>query len=48
MSDALAEVGAGGFAEFGGLCVGFRGCADDVKAGDAAVEPETRDVGEIG
>jgi hypothetical protein len=46
--DSLAEVGGGGFAEFGGLGMGFGGGADDVEAGDAAVEPEAGDVGEIG
>ena len=46
--DALADVGVGGFAKFGGLGVGFGGGAGDVEAGDAAVEPEARDVGEIG
>ena len=43
--DALAEVGAGDFAEFGGLGVGLGRGADDVEAGDASVEPEAGYVG---
>ena len=46
--DAGSEVVGGGFAEFGGLSVSFGSGADDVKAGDAAVEPETGYVGKIG
>ena len=33
--------------DFGGLRVGFGGCAEDVEAGDAAVEPEAGDVGDV-
>ncbi len=46
--DAVTEIVAGGFAEFCGLSVGFGSGADDVKAGDAAVEPEAGYVGKIG
>ncbi len=46
--DALAEVGGGGFAKFGGLGVGLGRGADDVEAGDAAVEPEAGYVGDVG
>ena len=46
--DTLAEVGAGGLAKPRSLSVGFGGGADDVEAGDAAVEPEAGDVGEVG
>ena len=35
--DALTEVGAGGFAELCGLCVGFRSRTVDVEASDAAI-----------
>src|SRR5437899_2827448 len=46
--DALAEVGVGGFAKFGGLGAGLRRGADDVEAGDTAIEPEAGYVGEVG
>jgi hypothetical protein len=46
--DPLAEVGGCGFAEFGGLGVGFRGGADDVEARDATVQPEASDVRKVG
>ena len=46
--DALAEVGGGGLAKFGGLGVSFGRGADDVEAGDAAVEPEAGYVGQVG
>ena len=45
--DALAEIGAGGFAKLGDLGAGFGSGADDVEAGDAAVEPETGHVGKV-
>ena len=45
--DALTEVGGGGFAEFGGLGVGFGASAEDVEAGDAAVEPEAGYIGDV-
>jgi len=46
--DALAKVGVGGFAKFGGLGVGLGRGTDDVEAGDAAVEPEAGYVGQVG
>ncbi len=46
--DAIAKVVVGDFAKFGGLGVGFGSGADDVEAGDAAVEPEAGYVGKIG
>ena len=43
----MAEIGGGGLADFGDLGVGLGRGADDVEAGDAAVEPEAGYVGEV-
>jgi hypothetical protein len=44
----LTQVAGAGFAKFGDLGVGLGGGSDDVEPGDAAIEPEAGDVGEIG
>ena len=46
--NAITKVSVGDLAKFRGLSVSFGRGADDVEAGNTAVEPEAGDVGEVG